>query len=100
MTNTIEEFQKSKDWGARFLGSHLLQMDVKADCVCSRCLEGVSHLGWPLAGLIMILCPQCGNKRCPKAANHQFKCTASNEPGQVGELKTAATQSESKGETK
>jgi hypothetical protein len=35
---------------------------------------------------IMILCPTCGNKRCPKAENELFKCTGSNEVGQVGEL--------------
>lgn len=32
----------------------------------------------------MILCPKCGNKRCPKAQNHRNACTRSNEPGQVG----------------
>lgn len=31
-----------------------------------------------------IVCPDCGNKRCPKAFNHALACTASNEPGQVG----------------
>lgn len=28
----------------------------------------------------------CGNKRCPKSLDHRFKCTKSNEPGQVGVL--------------
>lgn len=32
----------------------------------------------------MICCPKCGNKRCPKATNHELACTGSNEPGQVG----------------
>jgi len=32
----------------------------------------------------MILCPKCGNKRCPKATDHNNRCTASNEPGQDG----------------
>ncbi len=32
----------------------------------------------------MILCPDCGNKRCPKATSHQYACTNSNEPGQPG----------------
>jgi hypothetical protein len=36
--------------------------------------------------LIMPLCPICGNKRCPKAENDQFKCTNSNAVGQIGEL--------------
>lgn len=34
----------------------------------------------------MILCPTCGNKRCPKAQNHIYKCTGSNAVGQVGVL--------------
>lgn len=33
---------------------------------------------------IMILCPTCGNKRCPKATDISLGCTNSNEPGQPG----------------
>lgn len=32
----------------------------------------------------MILCPECGNKRCPMASDHEWECTGSNEPGQFG----------------
>ena len=32
----------------------------------------------------MVLCPTCGNKRCPKANDHRNECTGSNEPGQPG----------------
>lgn len=32
----------------------------------------------------MILCPICGNKRCPHANDHRNPCTGSNEPGQTG----------------
>jgi hypothetical protein len=32
----------------------------------------------------MIVCLQCGNKRCPHASDHRLKCTESNEPGQPG----------------
>lgn len=35
----------------------------------------------------MILCPDCGNKRCPQAENHRFQCTKSNATDQVGTLK-------------
>ena len=35
---------------------------------------------------IMILCPKCGNKRCPKAENHRNRCTRSNDVGQIPEL--------------
>jgi hypothetical protein len=36
----------------------------------------------------MILCSECGNKRCPKASDHNFSCTGSNEPGQWGSIYT------------
>jgi hypothetical protein len=32
----------------------------------------------------MILCPTCGNKRCPRATDHTLTCTDSNESGQPG----------------
>jgi len=32
----------------------------------------------------MSLCPDCGNKRCPKATNHANACTGSNAIGQPG----------------
>ena len=35
---------------------------------------------------IMILCPDCGNKRCPKASDSLNDCTGSNEPGQQGSI--------------
>jgi hypothetical protein len=34
----------------------------------------------------MILCRVCGNKRCPKATDHELKCTGSNKPGQEGSI--------------
>jgi hypothetical protein len=43
-------------------------------------------LKWPAPMLsgIMIVCPECGNKRCPKATDHNLDCTGSNAPGQPG----------------
>jgi hypothetical protein len=32
----------------------------------------------------MIVCPECGSKRCPKATFHGLECTGSNEAGQQG----------------
>jgi hypothetical protein len=31
-----------------------------------------------------IVCPDCGNKRCPKATDHRLACTQSNAQGQPG----------------
>ncbi len=49
-------------------------------CECHRCIEerGLKK-AWK-----MILCPTCGNKRCPKANDHRNECSGSNEPGQPG----------------
>lgn len=38
-------------------------------------------LGWGF-----IVCPDCGNKRCPKATHHDHACTRNNEPGQSGSV--------------
>lgn len=55
-------------------------------CDCHRCIaeQGLGVGGLPLNMLKMILCPVCGNKRCPKANDHRNDCTGSNEPGQPG----------------
>ena len=37
-----------------------------------------------MADMRMVLCPTCGNKRCPKASDHRHTCHGSNEPGQPG----------------
>lgn len=46
-------------------------------CGCATCRP-------QLFDMRMVLCPICGNKRCPKATHHVFECTGSNEAGQVG----------------
>jgi len=37
-----------------------------------------------------IVCPDCGNKRCPKATHHRNACTGSNDAGQTGSRYTLA----------
>jgi hypothetical protein len=34
----------------------------------------------------MIVCADCGNKRCPKATNHDNECTKSNDVMQPGSV--------------
>lgn len=41
-----------------------------------------------------VVCPDCGNKRCPHANDHRHACTGSNEPGQEGSAYPAAPQQE------
>lgn len=62
-------------------------VDVFADPCCRVCddaLRAPLSGDWWLVGRTMIVCSICGNKRCPKANNHDFACTGSNEPGQPG----------------
>ena len=37
-----------------------------------------------------VVCPDCGNKRCPRANDHRNACTGSNELGQEGSAYPAA----------
>ena len=59
------------------------------ECICHRCIKEINLTGFgdfPLSGSRMIVCPECGNKRCPKASDHRLACTDSNQPGQPGSL--------------
>ena len=59
-------------------------------CWCYECLKDVdaypNFLGLKIPSTTMILCPQCGNKRCPHATDHSLPCTDSNDPGQSGSI--------------
>lgn len=56
-------------------------------CWCAEC-EDVRLAPLPfldqLTGRRFIVCPDCGNKRCPKAHQHDRPCTNSNKPNQPG----------------
>lgn len=51
---------------------------VGTKCWCETCRPQ------SLADMRFIVCPDCGNKRCPRANDHRNACTNSNEPGQPG----------------
>jgi hypothetical protein len=55
-------------------------------CWCRTCNEEITYCGMPFNSTHFTACPDCGNKRCPRASNHLFECTNSNEPGQIGKL--------------
>ncbi|MER4659978.1 DUF551 domain-containing protein [Klebsiella pneumoniae] len=57
------------------------------DCWCRTCRPVV------LNDMRFVVCPDCGNKRCPRANDHRNACTGSNEPGQKGSAYPAAPQS-------
>lgn len=56
-------------------------------CECRACMNAWRNAQDPsemMIGGSFIVCPICGNKRCPKASNHENACSGSNEPGQAG----------------
>ncbi len=58
-------------------------------CSCSaeryeECAGHAPECDLALLNQRMKLCPDCGNKRCPKAEGAEFICSGSNELGQVG----------------
>lgn len=52
--------------------------EIIPDCWCRTCRPVV------LNDMRFVVCPDCGNKRCPRANDHKNACTGSNEPGQEG----------------
>ena len=63
---------------------------VIPDCWCRTCRPIT------LRDMRFVVCPECGNKRCPHANDHRNACTGSNEPGQEGSAYPAAPQKEVK----
>jgi hypothetical protein len=53
---------------------------------CHKCADGKTVGGFPISTSRMILCPDCRNKRCPRASDHGLACTGSNESGQPGSV--------------
>ncbi|MFB4628989.1 hypothetical protein [Enterobacter kobei] len=58
------------------------------DCWCRTCRPVT------FSDSRFVVCPECGNKRCPHANDHRNACTGSNEPGQEGSAYPAAPQQE------
>ena len=56
------------------------------DCWCRTCRPVV------LNDMRFVVCPDCGNKRCPRANDHRNACTGSNEPDQEGSAYPADPQ--------
>jgi hypothetical protein len=54
------------------------EIEQEQECWCTTC-RPIS-----MADMRFVVCPDCGNKRCPKANDHCNDCTNSNEVGQKG----------------
>ncbi len=51
---------------------------VPTKCGCLKCIQtrgDKSPSGLPLEATMMIVCPKCGDKRCPHAEDHSKECT-------------------------
>lgn len=74
------------NWDTIFKKKHKEITDAASDCGCYTCMEKKIDPTTFMPASInkFIVCPKCGNKRCPHATDHNFECTNSNEPGQTG----------------
>ena len=79
-----ECFQAGKKAGMAEAGNS----PVIAGCSCRNCRPVT------MTDMRFVVCPDCGNKRCPHANDHRNACTGSNEPGQEGSAYPAAPQRE------
>lgn len=64
--------------------------ETSTKCWCHTCRPVT------ITDMRFVVCPECGNKRCPHANDHRNGCTGSNEPGQEGSAYPAAPQQEAK----
>ena len=82
---SVSQDQFAQNWDAIF-GKKNKQPQDKTHCYCYNCnLDRTDESGhFPYVQTRMILCPECGNKRCPHATDHNLACTGSNDPGQPG----------------
>lgn len=89
---SVDQETFANNWDQIFGKKKTVAAEQPADknqCWCYNCNKdrvvsehGLFVLTHPMTQ--MILCPKCGNKRCPHATDHNLECTNSNEPGQPG----------------
>jgi Zn finger protein HypA/HybF involved in hydrogenase expression len=91
LRKVLEALESCTDWSPTVRRTQLRDAValVRAElarvaCWCETC-QPIT-----LSDMRMVLCPDCGNKRCPHATHHENACTGSNEPGQPGSSYAAA----------
>lgn len=76
---TESDMECSRGCGAGVCKKEAAAADAAAPkCWCETCRPIT------MDDMRMVLCPTCGNKRCPRATHHLNTCTGSNEVGQPG----------------
>jgi hypothetical protein len=83
---SVSQDQFASNWDAIFGKKKTQQLDKQYTCWCYNCNQDrIDESGhFPYTMTRMILCPDCGNKRCPHSTDHNLACTNSNDPGQPG----------------
>ena len=79
----------------RQYGEYIYAYTPGDSCWCNTCATFETEARHRLTGdfwpdTVFIVCPDCGNKRCPQAAWHEYECTGSNETGQTPRVKGIA----------
>lgn len=59
-----------------------INSDARLDFDCHKCFKKMGGIFLSR----MIVCPNCGNKRCPKASDHELNCSGSSDAGQSGSV--------------
>lgn len=79
---SVSQDQFASNWDAIFGKKKVAEYS----CYCYNCnVDRLDESGrLPYVATRMIVCPECGNKRCPHATDHNLACTNSNDPGQPG----------------
>lgn len=82
---SVSQEQFANNWDAIF-GKKKKGWEFKTNCGCHKCQSELINptTMLPASMNYFIVCPECGYKRCPKATDHTFDCTGSNDPGQPG----------------
>ena len=91
----LEELQEQHPDEVLMVSNSTVGFEVRAagdPCGCRTCVaedqqvrtDSGLYSWWGAMNVGMILCPECGHKRCPKATDHTLDCSGSNEPGQPG----------------
>lgn len=76
-TSGTDQVEARRFWLDRWVGPQNIRLGPNF-CGCAKCTAERGPI------MHMIVCPECGNKRCPRATHHDNACTGSNEPGQEG----------------
>ena len=89
--NALVGFNLAVELQCKNIASELIAIrDQMVSCPCHECVKNnnrprnIFGIETPADAMYMVVCPTCGNKRCPHANDHRNLCTGSNATGQPG----------------